>query len=43
VSTDSNKPDYVRPVDGKSELLDLELVKKGKVLISYGACNSCHT
>ncbi len=43
VSTDSNKPDYIRPVDGKNELLDLELVKKGKVLISYSACNSCHT
>jgi cytochrome c len=42
-STDSKKSDYIRPVEGKDELLDLELVKKGKVLISYGDCNSCHT
>jgi cytochrome c len=42
-STDSKKSDYIRPVEEKDELLDLELVKKGKVLISYGDCNSCHT
>jgi cytochrome c len=42
-STSSKKLDYIRPIEGKDELLDLELVKKGKVLISYGDCNSCHT
>lgn len=42
-SSDSRKLNYIRPVEGKDELLDLELVKKGKVLISYGDCNSCHT
>jgi len=39
----SENQDYIRPVEGKDEPLDPELVKKGKVLISYGDCNSCHT
>lgn len=31
---------YVVP--GEDEALDLELIKKGKVLISYSDCNECH-
>lgn len=38
-----NKIDYIRPIDGIDEPLDPELVKKGKVLISYGDCGTCHT
>jgi cytochrome c len=34
---------YIRPIAGKDILLDEELVKKGKVLISYSDCSTCHT
>jgi cytochrome c len=42
-TTDSKKLDYIRPVEGENESPNLELIKKGKVLISYGDCNTCHT
>jgi cytochrome c len=42
-NSDTERLDYIRPVEGKDEPLDLDIAKKGKVLISYGDCNTCHT
>lgn len=38
----SSYESYLRVVEGVDELLDPELIKKGKVLISYGDCEECH-
>jgi cytochrome c len=42
-STDLARLNYIRPIAGKDIFLDEELVKKGKVLISYSDCSTCHT
>ncbi len=34
--------EYIRAIEGVDEPLDLEMVKKGEVLISYSDCTDCH-
>lgn len=34
--------DYIKQIPGKNETIPVELSKKGKVLISYSDCYSCH-
>lgn len=40
ISDSNSKEFYVVP--GEDEPVDPELIKKGKVLISYSDCNECH-
>lgn len=40
ISKEKSKEFYVVP--GEDEAIDPELIKKGKVLISYSDCNECH-
>jgi cytochrome c len=41
-SLDKKSKDYIRAIPGKDDLLDLELVKRGQVLIAYADCYDCH-
>lgn len=43
INSSSKEINYIRPVEGKEEAQDPELVKRGKVLISYSGCGDCHT
>jgi cytochrome c len=44
MESDSEKisKDYIKAIPGTDELLDLELVKRGEVLIAYADCYDCH-
>lgn len=42
-SSYSKEIDYIRPIEGKDEVQNPDLVKLGKVLISYNDCGDCHT
>ncbi|MFC5625779.1 c-type cytochrome [Algoriphagus winogradskyi] len=41
-TSDLKEREYIRAIEGVDEVLDPELVKRGKVLISYADCASCH-
>jgi cytochrome c len=41
--TDKERKEYIKPINGEDEILDKELVKKGKVLIAYSDCYDCHS
>ncbi|WP_316815093.1 c-type cytochrome [Pedobacter nyackensis] len=34
--------DYIKPIEGKNDTISLEAIEKGKVLISYSDCYTCH-
>lgn len=34
--------DYIKPIEGKNDTISLEVIEKGKVLISYSDCYTCH-
>ncbi|CAN5598158.1 hypothetical protein BH10BAC3_BH10BAC3_33380 [soil metagenome] len=34
--------DYIKPIQGVSDSIPAELVEKGKVLVSYSDCFTCH-
>ncbi len=38
----SKKSDYIRPIPGKNDSIPAEVAEKGKVLIAYSDCNTCH-
>ena len=38
----TKRKEYIRAISGENELLDIELVKKGEVLIAYSDCYDCH-
>src|SRR5690606_2674602 len=37
------KKDYIRVIPGKNDSIPVELAEKGKVLIAYSDCHTCHT
>jgi cytochrome c len=37
------KTDYIRKIEGKSDSIPLEEARRGKVLIAYSDCYTCHT
>ncbi|WP_425635974.1 c-type cytochrome [Algoriphagus yeomjeoni] len=41
-TSDLKDREYIRAIEGVDEVLDPELVKRGKVLISYSDCAECH-
>lgn len=41
-TSDLKEREYIRAIKGVDEDLDPELVKRGKVLISYSDCAECH-
>lgn len=34
---------YIRPIEGRNDTIDPEIAEKGKVLIAYSDCYTCHT
>lgn len=34
--------DYIKPIPGEDEVLELEKVRKGEVLVAYSDCYDCH-
>lgn len=34
--------DYIKPIQGDDEIIDVGLIKRGEVLISYSGCYDCH-
>ncbi|MCL6258039.1 c-type cytochrome [Aquiflexum sp. TKW24L] len=41
--TKTERKDYIRTINGEDEILNKDLVKKGKVLIAYSDCYDCHS
>lgn len=33
---------YIKPIEGDDEIIDVELIKRGEVMISYSGCYDCH-
>ncbi|MFD2201076.1 c-type cytochrome [Shivajiella indica] len=42
-STEKISKDYIRALPGENDSLDMDLVKKGEVLIAYADCYDCHS
>lgn len=38
----NNEVDYIKPIEGENDTLSLKVIEKGKVLISYLDCYTCH-
>jgi cytochrome c len=41
-SMEKTSKDYIRAIPGNDDPLDLDLVKRGEVLIAYADCYDCH-
>jgi cytochrome c len=41
-SIEKDSKDYIRAIPGNDDPLDLDLVKRGEVLIAYADCYDCH-
>lgn len=41
-SSEEKERAYIRAIEGEDEDLDMEIIKRGEVLIAYSDCATCH-
>lgn len=42
ITSNQKEKDYIKAIPGDEQELDVELVKKGEVLVAYSDCYDCH-